>query len=285
VHGRDVDGDGDSRSVRHLLRSNILYRTTGWHLHDVTERAGVGCPLWSTSAAFADADGDGDLDLYVANYVDFRLENNSIAARTVRLPHRCHPKNFDSQPDVLYLNRGDGTFEDASVRSGIVDRTARDWAWSGETTTTTGRGHLRANDDTPNFLWRNRGNGTFDEVGVLAGVALSEDVCPRPAWAPTWPTMTTTAARSLRHHLAEESNELYHNDAEASFSDRLRLGLGLRHPEARFGTFFFDPDNTGSDLFVANGHIIDNIALYSDTITFEMEPDVYKETAAAASHA
>jgi enediyne biosynthesis protein E4 len=279
----DVDGDGDRDLYVTYYGPNVLYRNNGdGTFTDVTEHAGVGCPLWSTSAAFADADGDGDLDLYVANYVDFRLENNLYCGEN-RPGYRtvCHPKNFDSQPDRLYLNRGDGTFEDASTRAGIVDRTGKGLGvvW-GDYDDDGDEDIYVANDDTPNFLWRNRGDGTFEEVGMLAGVALSEDGLPQAGMGTDMADYDNDGRLDLFvTNLAEETNELYHNEGGGSFSDRTFVS-GLGPPsilKLGFGTFFFDPDNDGNpDLFVANGHIIDNIALYSDTITFEMEADLYR---------
>ncbi len=279
----DVDGDGDRDLYVTYYGANVLYRNNGdGTFTDVTARAGVGCPLWSTSAAFADADGDGDLDLYVANYVDFRLANNVYCGEN-RPGYRtvCHPKNFDSQPDVLYLNRGDGTFEDASARAGIVDRTGKGLGvvW-GDYDDDGDEDIYVANDDTPNFLWRNRGDGTFEEVGEIAGVALSEDGMPQAGMGTDMADYDDDGRLDLFvTNLAEETNELYHNDGGGVFSDRTFLS-GLGPPSLLrlgFGTFFFDPDNDGRlDLFVANGHIIDNVALYSDTITFEQPADLYR---------
>jgi len=279
----DIDGDGDRDLYVTYYGPNVLYRNNGdGTFTDVTEKAGVGCPLWSTSAAFADADGDGDLDLYVANYVAFDEKNNLYCGenrpgwRTI-----CHPRNFDSQPDVFYRNRGDGTFEDATRAAGFADTTGKglgvvwgDYDGDGD------QDIYVANDDTPNFLWRNRGNGVFDEVGALAGVALSEDGIPQAGMGTDMADYDGDGRLDLFvTNLAGETNELYHNDGNGLFSDHTFVS-GLGGPsllDLGFGTFFFDPDNDGDlDLFVANGHIIDNIGLYSDTITFEQRAALYR---------
>src|SRR2546426_10573469 len=140
-----------------LFRS---YRNNGdGTFTDVTDKAGVGCPLWSASAAFADADADGDLDLYVTNYVTFD-ENNNLYCGENRPGWRtvCHPRNFDPQPDVFYRNRGDGTFEDATRSAGIIDTTGKGLGvvW-GDYDGDDDQDIYVANDDTPNFLWRNNG--------------------------------------------------------------------------------------------------------------------------------
>ncbi|HKN48294.1 MAG TPA: VCBS repeat-containing protein, partial [Candidatus Polarisedimenticolia bacterium] len=279
----DVDGDGYSDLYVTYFGPNVLYRNNrNGTFTDVTRQAGVGNPLWSTSAAFGDADGDGFLDLYVANYVDFRMDNNVYCGEN-RPGYRtvCHPKNFDSQPDALYRNRGDGTFEDVSARAGIFDRTGKglgvvwgDYDGDGD------EDIYVANDDTPNFLFRNRGDGTFDEVGEQAGVALSEDGVPQAGMGTDMADYDNDGRLDIFvTNLAEEANVLYHNDGGGVFSDRT-FASGLGAPsllKLGFGTFFFDPDNDGNlDLFVANGHIIDNIALYGDSITFEQKADLYR---------
>jgi hypothetical protein len=279
----DVDGDGDRDLYVTHYGPDVLYRNRGdGTFADVSAAAGVGDPLWSTSAGMADADGDSDLDLYVANYVDFALENhlycgeNRPGYRTV-----CHPKNYDSQPDVLYRNRGDGTFEDVSARAGVVDRDGKGLGvvW-GDYDDDGDQDIYVANDDTPNFLWRNRGDGTFEEVGGPAGVALSEDGVPQAGMGTDMADYDGDGRLDIIvTNLAEETNELYRNDGGGLFSDRTFVsGIG---PASLlflgFGTFFFDPDHDGDlDLFVANGHIIDNIALYSDTITFEQPMHLYR---------
>jgi len=279
----DVDGDGYRDLYVTYYGPNVLYRNNGdGTFTDVSRRAGVANPLWSTSAAFGDADGDGFLDLYVANYVDFRMDNNVYCGEN-RPGYRtvCHPKNFDSEPDVLYRNRGDGTFEDFSTRGGIHDRTGKglgvvwgDYDGDGD------EDIYVANDDTPNFLFRNRGDGTFDEVGEQAGVALSEDGVPQAGMGTDMADYDNDGRLDIFvTNLAQEANVLYHNDGGGVFSNRTFVS-GLGAPsllKLGFGTFFFDPDNDGNlDLFVANGHIIDNIALYGDSITFEQRADLYR---------
>jgi hypothetical protein len=279
----DLDGDGQRDLYVTYYGPNVLYRNNGdGTFTDVTGKAGVGNPLWSTSAGLADYDGDGDLDLYVVNYVDYHLESslycgeNRPGYRTV-----CHPKNFDSQPDVLYRNLGDGTFEDVSLAAGILDRTGKGLGlvWGDYDNDGTEDLYV-ANDDTPNFLWRNRGDGSFEEVAALVGVALSEDGIPQAGMGTDMGDYDNDGLLDIFvTNLAEETNELYHNDGKGLFSD-LTFTSGVGPPSLMtlgFGTFFFDPDNDGlPDLFVANGHIIDNIALYSDTITFEQPLHLYR---------
>jgi len=279
----DVDGDGDRDLYVTYYGPNVLYRNNGdGTFTDATNRSGAANGLWATSASLADADGDGDLDLYVANYVAFDEANNLYCGEN-RPGYRtvCHPRNFDPQPDAFYRNRGDGTFEDVSKRAGIVDTTGKglgvvfgDYDGDGD------QDIYVANDDTPNFLWRNRGDGTFEEVAQYAGTALSEDGVPQAGMGTDMADYDNDGLLDIFvTNLSEETNELYHNDGHGLFSDRSFVS-GLGSPsllDLGFGTFFFDADNDGDlDVFVANGHIIDNIGLYSDTITFEQRAALYR---------
>ena len=278
----DIDGDGDRDLYVTYYGPNVLYRNDGrGRFVDITAEAGVGDPRWGTGASFADYDGDGDLDLYVANYVAWDLRENPYCGEN-RPGYRtvCHPKNFDSQPDVLYRNRGDGTFEDVSARAGIVDRTGKGLGVIWVDYDDDGDEDLYvANDDTPNFLFRNEGDGTFREVGELAGVAMSEDGIPQAGMGTDMGDYDNDGLIDLFvTNLAEETNELYRNVGGGIF-EHATFRAGLGGPSLLylgFGTFFFDPDLDGDlDLFVANGHIIDNIALFSDTITFRQPASLY----------
>jgi hypothetical protein len=279
----DVDGDGDRDLLVTGYGRNVFYRNRGdGTFADDTQGAGLADTLWSASATLFDADRDGDLDLYVTHYVDFDLKNNLYCGEN-RPGYRtvCHPKNFDPQPDAYYTNRGDGRFENTSAAAGIVDRTGKGLGVVAGDVDDDGDDDLYvANDDTPNFLWRNRGDGTFEEVAGAAGCALSEDGVPQAGMGTDMADYDGDGRMDLFvTNLSEETNELYRNEGDGTFSNAT-FASGLGPPSLlslAFGTFFFDADRDGDlDLFVGNGHIIDNIALYSDTMTFEEPPFLFR---------
>ena len=279
----DVDGDGDRDLYVTGYGRNVLFRNNGDRtFSDVTKSSGAEGGLWSASAALFDADGDGDLDLYVTNYVAYDMRDNLYCGEN-RPGYRtvCHPKNFDSQPDALYRNRGDGTFENVAERAGVADRTGKGLGVvAGDIDDDGDQDLYVANDDTPNFLLLNHGDGRFDEVGELAGVALSEEGVPQAGMGTDMADADGDGRLDLFvTNLSEEMNELYRNEGDGTFSNAtFSSGLGPPSlPFLGFGTFFFDADQDGDlDLFVANGHIIDNIALYSDTVTFEQPAMLFR---------
>ena len=179
----DFDNDGWDDLYVTCYGPNRLYRNSGdGTFSDVTEKSGVGDPRWSTGAAFADYDGDGWLDLFVANYVDVRLDalpefGKGKFCEFHGIPVQCGPRGLRGSGDTLYRNKGDGTFEDVSMKAGVADEDGRfgmGVVWSdfnGD-----GRPDLYvANDTAPNYLYKNNGNGTFVDVALQAGTALSED--------------------------------------------------------------------------------------------------------------
>jgi len=279
----DADGDGDRDLFVAGYGRNLYFRNRGdGTFEEAAVEAGLAGGLWAASAAFFDADGDGDLDLYVTTYVDYDIKANLYCGEN-RPGYRtvCHPKNFDSQPDYFFRNRGDGHFEDAARAAGIVDRTGKGLGVVvGDIDDDGDEDIYVANDDTPNFLWRNRGDGTFEEIGEAAGVALSEDGIPQAGMGTDMADYDGDGRLDLFvSNLSEETNELYHNEGDGSFSNAT-FTSGLGPPSLltlAFGASFLDADLDGDlDLFVGNGHIIDNIQLYSDSVTVEEPPFLFR---------
>ena len=170
----DYDGDGDEDVYVTRYGGNTLWRNEGKLFVDVTKEAGVGCGKWSLGAAFADYDGDGDLDLFVANYFDFDPAQAPFArdAETGAADYGM-PAQFPGQPDVLYRNEGNGTFVDVTSAAKVAGKgrgmgvLATDLDGDGRVD------FLVANDAMANALWRNNGDGTFEDIAEKVGVAFN----------------------------------------------------------------------------------------------------------------
>ena len=230
----------------------------------MTKIAGVGRSIFATSCAFADVDRDGYVDLFVTNYVDPRLDNNTFCGepRTNTRTY-CHPLNFQPLQSVLFHNNGDGTFTDVSVKSGIAAQRGNglgvvigdydDDGWPDI---------FVANDSTPNFLYHNEGRGVFKEVGLGAGVAVGSDGNRRAGMGTDFGDYDGDGHLDLfvtNHEL--ETHTLYRNLGSGLFAEvTSESGIGLETlPFVGFGTVFFDVDNDGDlDLAIANGHVLDN---------------------------
>jgi hypothetical protein len=175
----DCDGDGDSDLLVTNFGRNTLYRNAGdGTFADVTEASRLTEKGWSSSAAWLDMDRDGDLDLYVARYLRYHPATSRRCRENGLLVY-CHPRFFAGTPDLLYRNLGNGTFEEIGARAGIAKAGDTEGKGLGVVAFDHDRDGLVdvyvANDMTPNFLWRNTGDGTFTDVAQAAGVALSAD--------------------------------------------------------------------------------------------------------------
>ena len=263
----DFDDDGWDDLYVTCYGPNRLYRNNGdGTFSDVTEKAGVGDPRWSTGAAFADYDGDGWLDLFVANYVDVRLDalpefGKGKFCEFHGIPVQCGPRGLRGSGDSLYRNRGDGTFEDVSTKAGVADPEGRfgmGVAWTdfdGD-----GRPDLFvANDAGPNFLYRNNGNGTFVDVALQAGTALSEDGKEQGSMGVAIGDYDSLRRlEPLRHEFLERVQRPLRHDKAFQFTDASFRSQTAKanSPFVGWGTHFLDYDNDGwLDLLVVNGHV------------------------------
>jgi len=248
----------------------ILYHNNGdGTFSDVTPRAGVGnVGKWGSSAAWFDYDNDGKLDLVIANYVDWSPENNFYCgSKGPGLRSYCHPDVYDGQPPTLYHNNGDGTFTDVSNRSGLGQKPGNglgvvtfdydDDGWQDV---------FIANDSMPNFLFHNNRDGTFREVAYSAGVAVGIDGQFEAGMGADAADTTGSGRPDLVvTHLDQQLARLYRNLGDGLFEDatyRSKISYATFHMSG-FGVRFIDYDNDGRrDLFMANGHVLDNIQLY-----------------------
>ena len=234
---------------------NVLYHNNGnGTFTDVTAKAGVAAGGWSASAGFFDFDNDGKLDLFVTRYLDWSLVTSKSCAKQTY----CPPGEFPAEANMLFRNRGDGTFEDVSRRSGIASKKGRSLGVAfGDYD---GDGYpdiFVANDGMEEFLWHNNGNGTFTERALEAGVALSDDGKPYAGMGVDFRDYDNDGKPDIIvTNLAKQTYALYHNDGNGSFSYRsLESGLGtLTAASSGWGVGLVDFDNDGwKDLFVAQG--------------------------------
>ena len=246
---------------------NCLYRNNGnGTFTDVTDEAGVSVPRWSTGCSFADYDKDGNLDLYVVNYIVFSLdeENPWCGLKEKGIRAYCKPDNFIAQSDTLYRNNGNGTFTDVTKLTGIHNPNGKGLgvAWGDYNND----GYVDiyvANDSTENLFYQNLGNGKFTEIGFMIGVALSENGIVENGMGTAfgdwdndgWLDLTVT-------NYTDQTNTFYHNDGDGFFTDSTSITktAKITYSQVGWATAFVDIDNDGyEDVFVANGHLHDNL--------------------------
>ena len=264
---------------------NVLYMNNGdGTFRDSTAEAGVGDARWSSAAAAADYDNDGDLDLFVANYLDYDLNSLPTEGKFCsyqNLPVACGPRGLKGAGDSLYRNNGDGTFSDVSASAGVADREGYyglGAAWGDYD----GDGRLDlfvANDNTPNYLYRNNGDGTFTDAAIEAGVAFSEDGREQSCMGVEFEDLDNDGRLDIMvTNFSGESNTLYHNSGDGFFrDDSNRAGLvGDSWRDLSWGVGFFDFNNDGwKDVFVANGHIYPQVDSAPLNISYRQPNKLY----------
>ena len=289
----DYDNDSDQDLYVTNYGPNVLYQNNGdGTFADATEQAVVGASQWSTSAAFFDYDNDGVIDLYVTNYVDFTVETNKVCGGYVRTNSQgyraiieatrshCAPLEYGGVPDILYHNNGDGTFADVSVAAGIDDPSGKglgvvalDYDGDGD------QDLFVANDGTPNFLYQNLGDGTFENAALKKGVAYNGVGESEAGMGVDFGDYDNDGDFDLFvANFSYETNTLYRN--EGVFFKDVTTAAGLADPSHRFlgfGTNFLDYDNDGDlDLYVANGHVQDKIALFQSGVEYMQEHQLFR---------
>ena len=280
----DYDNNGYLDLYVTAFGPNILYRNNGdGTFTDVTSAAGVagGAAEWSTSTGFFDFDRDGRLDLYVVNYLDFRLDDNPYCGlRKEGYRMYCHPTSFDGVADRLFHNNGDGTFTDVSKQAGIANPAGKglgvafcDFDRDGDTDV------YVANDTVRNFLYRNNGDGTFVDVAYGAGVGFDPNGKPQAGMGTDCADVDGDGLPDVFvTNFSEELNTLYQNRRDGVFEDvTTKAGLGSGFLPLGFGTKMFDADNDGDlDIHVTNGHVIDNVKLYQTNLTYAQKDLFYE---------
>ena len=280
----DFDNDGWIDLYVLNFGPNQLWRNQGnGTFAEVGKTAGADDPRMSLSASFADLDRDGWLDLHVANYVEFSVDRNlSCFAPSSRRDY-CGPSAFPSSPDRLLRNRGNGTFEDVSLRSGITGTIGRGMGVVAVDVDGDGWQDLFVtNDGMYNFLWRNRRDFTFEEIGLPAGVAVNADGRAEANMGIAAADFDDDGDVDLFvTHLTGETNTLWVNDGAGLFEDRTALaGLGApSFPFTGFGTGALDADNDGRlDLLAVNGavHVIEEQARRGDPFPYAQTHQLFR---------
>jgi hypothetical protein len=247
---------------------NALYRNLGnCRFEDVTDKAGVGGGGFSTGAAWADYDRDGFVDLFVSRYVHVDINklpepgSDEKFCRFKGVLVQCGPWGMQGESDLLYHNRGDGTFEEVSKKAGVDDPNhyyGLGAIW-GDYDNDGWPDLYVANDAGPNYLYRNKHDGTFEENGLLMGVAVSGDGQEQGSMGVDWGDYLHEGRLSMFvTNFADQANTLYHSLGQQGFAD-VSWPSKLAQPSyplVGWGTAFFDMDNDAwLDIFVANGHV------------------------------
>ena len=263
----DYNNDGWPDLLVTCEEGMVLYRNNGdGTFTDVTKQAHLTDPRWTTGAAFADYDGDGFVDLMVSRYAEFDLNHLpefgvGATCRFRGIPVQCGPRGMKGLGDSLYHNNGDGTFTDVSKSAGVEDKAGYyglGVVWSDFNDD--GRPDLFvADDSTPNYLYRNDGNGHFADVSYLSGTAVSGDGGEMAGMGVAVCDFNHAGRFSIHvTNFEDQSNSLFRNDGNMAFTDvayAARIGQ-ITIPYMGWGTGCVDFDNDGwPDLFVVNGHV------------------------------
>ena len=277
VAAGDFDNDGWIDLYLTRFGPNRLLRNRGdGTFADVTDRSGTGDPAWGVPASFVDYDRDGRLDLFVGNYLSYTLASHTQCYDRAGAPDYCAPETSRPHPDVLYRNRGDGTFEDVTARAGL----GREFgpALGSATADFDGDGWIDlfvANDQRENQLWMNQGDGTFLNRALAAGAALGAGGNAKADMGVDAGDFDNDGDEDLFiTELTGQGSTLYVNDGSGLFRER-SAQLGIRAPSlpyTGFGTAWIDIDNDGwLDIVAVNGAVVLNFETFGPENPFALD--------------
>src|SRR5216684_4355430 len=270
----DYDNDGWEDLYVTYYGTNRLYHNQQGVFTEVAQKAGVAGSgkSWGTGCAFVDYDRDGRLDLMVANYVDFDLTTAPAPGERATciwkgVPVMCGPRGLPGAKNILYHNRGNGTFEDVTSKAHI-DRTDGHYSLGISTLDFDDDGWpdiYVACDSTPSILYHNNRDGTFTDLAVTAGAAFNEDGREQAGMGTSVADFNGDGRPDIfKTNFSDDTSTLYRNNGDGTFEDAtFAAGLGLHTQYLGWGTMFFDFDNDGwPDLIVANGHVYPEVDKY-----------------------
>ena len=283
----DYDNDGfDDIFVTALGQSHLFHNNGNGTFTDVTKAAGMWGPSeFSTSAAWVDYDRDGKLDLVIANYVQWSEQGDLYCTLDGAHKSYCTPESYKGTSVRLWHNLGSGKFEDATQKAGLGDPTSKSLGIAVLDYNGDGWPDLViANDTQPNKLYLNKKDGTFEERGVAAGIGFSEDGIARAGMGVDAADYDRSGHASvIISNFANQMVSLYHNEGNGLFVDEAPQSEVGRATliTLGFGCFFFDYDNDGwQDIFVADGHIEDQIERVQKRVSYAEPPHLFRNAGA-----
>ena len=287
----DYDGDGwPDIYVTNWGKNRLYHNNHDGTFTDVAEKAGVTVGGWSSGATFGDYDGDGRLDLFVAGYVHFD-RNNLPQADVNGVPNTyctfrgeqvsCGPRGLKGEPDHLFHNNGDGTFTDVSEKAGVADKAG----YYGLGTVfadinNDGKPDLLVGDDsTPNYLYLNKGDGTFEDVSYASGFAVNGVGQETASMGIAVGDYQNNGQLDVFDTtFSDNYKPLYHNEGDGNMTDvSYEMGLGeITVPFLSWGDAFFDYDNDGwKDLMMADGHVYPEADRYNWGTSWKERPMLF----------
>src|SRR4029077_11831525 len=288
----DFDNDGwPDIYVTNFGKNRLYHNNRNGTFTDVAEKAGVTIGTWSTGASWGDYDHDGYLDLFVPGYVKFDVDHPPISGQG-GLPKgfcqfrgvevMCGPRGLPGEGDRLFHNNGNGTFTDVSMKAGVAD-TRGYYGLSSVFVDVDDDGWVDlavANDSVPKYLYRNKHDGTFEDISYLSGFALNDDGREQAAMGIAVGDYNHSGRASFYiTNFSDDYNTLYRNDGEVNFSDvTIRSGLANpKYPFLSWGTGFLDFDNDGLlDIFSANGHVYPGVDQHDWGTTWAQRPLLFR---------
>jgi enediyne biosynthesis protein E4 len=293
----DFDNDGwPDIYVTNYGKNRLYHNNHDGTFTDVAEKAGVTVGGWSTGATWGDYDGDGRLDLFVSGYVQFDRDNLPIAGTKAigyatcqyrGAPVMCGPRGLKGEPDHLFHNNGDGTFTDVSAKAGVDDKNF----YFGLTSifvdiNDDGKPDLLVgNDSEPNYLYINKGDGTFDDQSYVSGFALNRDGREFASMGVAVGDYENNGLLDLAMtDFSDDYKVLFHNDGDASFTDvSNRAGIAqIGIPFLGWGDAFIDYDNDGwLDLMMIDGHVYPEVDQHPWGTSFAERPLLFHNVADA----